>query len=216
MISTAFANPRIDVLPPPPPAPAPSASVDLNDSSLEAIEASRSALARRSVGIDLPPAVDWILGGVLALAVLSVFGGLIWMLVKERVAQRQIEMEEAEEPPTEQETERTVRAAVDAGLAALDDADTDARRAVIACWVRLEAAAAAAGTERSAGDTSTELVSRLPARHDVSEPVLEALAEVYREARFARHAVDESTREQARTALRLLRDELRAGVRRGD
>src|SRR5215510_8106319 len=116
---------------------------------------------RRSVGIDLPPAVDWILGGVLALAVLSVFGGLIWMLVKERVAQRQIEMEEAEEPPTEQETERTVRAAVDAGLAALDDADTDARRAVIACWVRLEAAAAAAGTERSAGDTSTELVSRL-------------------------------------------------------
>ena len=90
------------------------------------------------------------------------------------------------------------------------------RRAVIACWVRLEAAAAAAGTERSPGDTSTELVSRLLARHSVSEAVLSALAEVYREARFARHEVDQATREQARTALRLLRDELSAGARRGD
>jgi hypothetical protein len=49
----------------------------------------------------------------------------------------------------------------------------------------------------------------------VSASVLDALAEVYREARFARHPVDEATREQARTALRQLRDELSAGVRRG-
>ena len=54
--------------------------------------------------------------------------------------------------------------------------------------------------------------------------MLSALAEVYREARFARHELDQATREQARTALRLLRDELRrgsldplsAGARHGD
>ena len=51
-----------------------------------------------------------------------------------------------------------VVAALDAGLVELDDADADPRRAVIACWVRLEQAAAAAGTPRAAGDTSTDLV----------------------------------------------------------
>ena len=47
-------------------------------------------------------------------------------------------------PPTSGRAE--VVAAVDAGLLDLDDADPDPRRAVIACWVRLEQAAAAAGT----------------------------------------------------------------------
>jgi len=122
--------------------------------------------------------LGWVLGALCALIALAMVSVLIWLLVGERIGQRQIEMLEPESPPTDEETERTVRAAVDAGLAELDDADADPRRAVIACWVRLEAAAAAAGTERSPGDTSTELVSRLLARHRVSEPVLSALAEV--------------------------------------
>ncbi len=57
-------------------------------------------------------------------------------------------------------------AAVDAGLADLDDGDP--RAAVIACWVRLEEAAAAAGTPREPGDTPGELVLRLLAGHQVS------------------------------------------------
>ena len=86
--------------------------------------------------------------------------------------------------------------------------DADPRRAVIACWVRLEQAAAAAGTPRQPGDTSTELVGRLLREHQVSADVLEAFAAVYREARFAPHEVDLGMRDQARAALRRLRDEL--------
>ena len=79
---------------------------------------------------------------------------------------------------------------------------------MIACWVRLEQAAAAAGTPRQPGDTPTELVTRLLAGHDVSAAVLYALAEVYRLARYATHTVDATMRDQARAALHQLRAEL--------
>src|SRR5689334_2188303 len=222
MLATAFANPPIDVVPQPPV----TATNTLNplDESAEPSGEVGTPPPHAAPRLNIPPGLAWVLGGLCAVIALAMVGLLIWLLVGERIGQRQIEMLEPESPPTDEETERTVRAAVDAGLAELDDADADPRRAVIACWVRLEAAAAAAGTERSPGDTSTELVSRLLSRHRVSEPVLSALAEVYREARFARHELDQATREQARTALRLLRDELRrgsldplsAGARHGD
>lgn len=102
-----------------------------------------------------------------------------------------------------------VVAALDAGLSELDEADSDPRRAVIACWVRLERAAAAAGTPRLPGDTATDLVLRLLEGHQLSGTVLTGFADVYRLARYAvRHEVDESMREQARAALWRLRGEL--------
>jgi hypothetical protein len=101
-----------------------------------------------------------------------------------------------------------VIAAVDQGLSELDDSDTDPRAAVIACWVRLEQAAAGAGTPRAPGDTSTDLVGRLLTEQHVSAAVLVPLAEVFRLARYATHAVDATMRDQARTALGQLRAEL--------
>ncbi|GIH09953.1 hypothetical protein Rhe02_80200 [Rhizocola hellebori] len=104
-----------------------------------------------------------------------------------------------------------VVAAVEAGLLELDESDTDPRRAVIACWVRLERAAAAAGTPREPGDTSTDLVLRLLGSHRLSEHVLTAFADLYRQARYAaRHDVDVTMHDQARSALTRLRGELRS------
>jgi hypothetical protein len=103
-------------------------------------------------------------------------------------------------------------AALDAGLEELSDADRDPRRAVIACWVRLEQAAAAAGTPRHPGDTPTDLVGRLLAEQQVDSRVLAALLEVYRQARYATHTVDDQMRSQAREALQRLRADLGAGV----
>ncbi|HEX5595859.1 MAG TPA: DUF4129 domain-containing protein [Micromonosporaceae bacterium] len=111
-----------------------------------------------------------------------------------------------------EQTAEEVAAALDAGLADLSAADADPRRAVIACWVRLEQAAAAAGTPRQIGDTPTDLVSRLLHAHHVSADVLAAFAGVYREARYATRTVDERMRGQARAALQRLRDELGTGT----
>lgn len=116
-------------------------------------------------------------------------------------------------------TAADVVAALDAGLIDLSDSDADPRRAVIACWVRLEQAAAAAGTPRQIGDTPTDLVTRLLSGDGpdggpavVSAEVLSAFAHVYREARYATHTVDERMRVQARSALQRLRGELTAGA----
>jgi hypothetical protein len=83
---------------------------------------------------------------------------------------------------------------------------------VIACWVRLEQAAAAAGTPRHPGDTPTDLVGRLLAEQQVNSRVLAALLDVYRQARYATHTVDDRMRAQAVDALQRLRADLGAGV----
>lgn len=103
-------------------------------------------------------------------------------------------------------------AALDAGLEELSDTDRDPRRAVIACWVRLEQAAAAAGTPRHPGDSPTDLVGRLLNEQQVDARVLAALLEVYRQARYATHTVDNQMRQQARSALERLRADLGAVV----
>ncbi|MGV9539633.1 DUF4129 domain-containing protein, partial [Streptosporangium sandarakinum] len=70
-----------------------------------------------------------------------------------------------------------------------------------ACWLRLEHAAAGAGTPRLASDTPAELVARLLAGHRVGEPALNRLAAAYRLARYAPHEVTGPLRAEARAAL---------------
>ena len=151
-----------------------------------------------------PPGWFTTLISALCIAVVVVVVGLV---LRERLTarRRRIEVEEPAEPPVVESREE-VLAAVDAGLSNLDD--TDPRRAVIACWLRLEEAAAAAGTPRQPGDAPADLVLRLLSAHQVSAGVLIPLAEVYRLARYATHTVDSGMRDSARAALRQLRAEL--------
>ncbi len=167
--------------------------------------------ATGEVGGDLP---DW-LGAValtaVAAAVLIALAIVARALLKDRVATRagrRLRPAAAPEPNAAD----VVVAALNAGLLELSDADADPRRAVIACWVRLEQAAAAAGTARRPDDTATDLVTRLLAEQHVSAAVLGPFAAVYREARYATRPVDEQTRRDARAALHRLRAELGAEV----
>jgi hypothetical protein len=156
---------------------------------------------------------EWI--GTAALAVLIIAGAvlaalLIWAFARDQVrrqARRAPRPLPAAPPPADE-----LVAALDAGLEELSDTDRDPRRAVIACWVRLEQAAAAAGTPRHPGDTPTDLVSRLLTEQRVDARVLSALRDVYREARYATHTVDDRMRAEARSALQRLRADLGAGA----
>ena len=158
---------------------------------------------------------DWV--GPAVLVLLAVVGTvlivlLVWALVRDQL-RRRIRRVGAARPNVRPEarTAEDLVAALDAGLLDLSDTDRDPRRAVIACWVRLEQAAADAGTPRHPGDTPTDLVGRLLAEQRVDAGVLAALAEVYREARYATHTVDDRMRAQARTALQRLRADLATG-----
>lgn len=103
--------------------------------------------------------------------------------------------------------DQDLAAALDAGLDQLEDGG-DPRSAVIRCWTTLEASVASAGVARRASDTATDLVLRLLRARQVSEPALQAFAELYRQARYAPHEVDDRMRTRARGALRQLRQEL--------
>jgi Domain of unknown function (DUF4129) len=148
--------------------------------------------------------------GILLLAVL--IGMMVWVLARDLVKKRRMRAMPARRERPVQASAQDVVAALDAGLVDLSDADSDPRRAVIACWLRLEQAAAAAGTPRQPTDTPTDLVTRLLAGHHISADVLAHFADVYREARYATHTVDERMRTQARQALQRLRAELTAGA----
>jgi hypothetical protein len=156
-----------------------------------------------------PVIPDWALNVLGGLLIALIAGGLafaIWLMARGRVRSRAGQIEElvtTSRPAAEQ-----VVAAVDAGLSDLSDTDLDPRRAVIACWLRLEQVAAAAGTPRQAADTPADLVTRLLAAHHVDPAVLAGFAEIYRRARYATHTVDEQMRGQARTALERVRSEL--------
>jgi hypothetical protein len=149
--------------------------------------------------------------GLCLLAVVAVVLALVWVMLRDTMSVRRgaLAVEEGEASSLRPRTEDVV-AALDAGLSDLSDTDRDPRRAVIACWVRLEQAAAAAGTPRHVGDTPTDLVLRLLGAHRVDRGVLDRFAGIYREARYATHVIDDDMRDQARSALRQLRAELTA------
>jgi hypothetical protein len=158
---------------------------------------------------------DWI--GTAALVVLGIAGlvliaVVVWAIVRDQTRRQARRRRPAAPQPAEPRTAEDLVAALDAGLEELSDADRDPRRAVIACWVRLEQAAAAAGTPRHRGDSPTDLVGRLLAEQRVDRGVLAALLEVYRQARYATHTVDDQMRLQARSALERLRADLGTGV----
>lgn len=166
-----------------------------------------------SSDFQLPVWVGWVAVISCLGLVLAVVAWLLWTFLSERLPTEKPQPLPAGAEPTLSQTRQQMREAVAIGLADLDDDDGDPRRAVIACWVRLEAAAARAGTKREPGDTSTELVTRLLQAHDVDAQVLGRFADLYRRARFAPHTVDPAMREQARDALRRLRDDLSTPAR---
>jgi hypothetical protein len=75
------------------------------------------------------------------------------------------------------------------------------RNAIVACWHRFEVQADEAGVPRRRHETSSEFTLRLLDLVDADLDAAASLARLYREARFSDHELDESAREQARTAL---------------
>lgn len=191
-------------------APATEAPPLLPPPSLEAV--ARPSQQPVEAGGELP---DWT--GTAALVLLGVLGVVIialvsWALLRQAMSRRSSRKGRRDPRRPEPSTAEDLVAVLDAGLQELSDTDRDPRRAVIACWVRLEQAAAAAGTPRHAGDSPTDLVARLLAEHRLDARVLTPFAAVYRQARYATHTVDDQMRQQARSALERLRADLGAEV----
>lgn len=205
-LAATRSTPQLDrINPDPPPATSPP---PMFPGGSQQTAAARPGPAAAEAAKGLP---DWL--GTAALVILAIAGLalvalVVWALVRDQL-RRQARRAGRRAPsgPGSRTADELV-AALDAGLEELSDTDRDPRRAVIACWVRLEQAAAAAGTSRHPGDSPTDLVGRLLAEQRVDARVLAALLEVYRQARYATHTVDDQMRARAISALERLRTDL--------
>jgi hypothetical protein len=105
------------------------------------------------------------------------------------------------------EDSQDLREAVDAGRSALRTLD-DARAAIIACYLAMEAHLAERGTARAVADTPDELLARARATGLVRGTAAARLTALFYEARFSSHPLDRSHRDAAAEAL----DELAAAL----
>src|SRR3954451_6659389 len=134
MLAANFADPRIDAVPLRGASDAtPTATRDVTD--LPSAGPGESDIptptATPAPGPPLPAWMTWVLGVLCALLVLAILVLLAVLALREWLAERTVPLTATDPTPAEEETERRVRAAVDAGLSELDDADADPRRAVI-------------------------------------------------------------------------------------
>lgn len=148
--------------------------------------------------------------GLLYLAIAVIMLVLLRIIFQVATAPR--EERQQKQPPTKAER---LAEAVDRGIRAVERGTP--ADAVIACWVGLEDAAAAAGVARTAAETPAEFTVRVLAVDGVSATDLATLADLYREARYSSHPSTEQSRAKARAALIRLHADLtasRAGRRR--
>lgn len=89
----------------------------------------------------------------------------------------------------------------------LDDY-VEPREAVIACYVRMEAALAGAGARRDVTETPLELLRRVLASYDVPAADVRRLTTLFTEARFSHHPVTDEMRAAARRSLASVADAL--------
>ena len=94
----------------------------------------------------------------------------------------------------------------------LDDLyrERDARRAVIAAYVRMERTLAAHGLPRRRAEAPHEYVGRMLADITASAPSVQRLTRLFERARFSQHPIGADMKDEAIAALAAVRDELRA------
>jgi hypothetical protein len=86
--------------------------------------------------------------------------------------------------------------------------------AIVACWMRLESAVAAAGYRPDESRTSSEVTTEVLREFHVDEAHLRELAALYREARFSAHELTEEHRSRAADALTAVHVDLRRAATR--
>jgi hypothetical protein len=97
------------------------------------------------------------------------------------------------------ERERMLQRAVD--VRTWLETETDPRRAVIGCWLRLEQAAGEAGEPRAPSETAGDLTLRVLGRWPIDPEPVQQLRRRFEAARFSPATVGQADSAIARTAL---------------
>lgn len=103
--------------------------------------------------------------------------------------------------------------ATERGLAEIGDRSRDPREAIIACYLAMERALEKSpDASPQDSDTPAEVLARAVERRVVQATSAAELVDLFREARFSPHVMDEGHREDALRALRVVQRELRGAT----
>ena len=132
------------------------------------------------------------------LVIISLIIAIVYLVGRlRRITRRERLIVEADEADV-------VRDAVEAGRTALAGV-SDARLAIIACYLAMERSLGDAGTARAATETADELLARATGAGLLrGESPARVLTELFSAARFSRHEVSESARTRALDALNII------------
>lgn len=112
------------------------------------------------------------------------------------------------------EDPESLRDAVESGWAALRTFD-DAKAAIIACYLAMERSLTEHGTARSVADTPSELLERATRTGMLRGGAARRLTQLFYEARFSSHPMDQDQRAVAEQALSELAEALRQPAEAG-
>jgi hypothetical protein len=145
------------------------------------------------------PSFQWTVLWVF-LVVAAAGAALWWFKLRHRFA---AVLDDEDEPTLQEELAASMTDALD-DLAA----EPDARRAVIAAYARMERAFARHGLQRKASETPVEYLRRILLGLTSRTDAVRRLTDLFEQAKFSRHEIDSSMKQDAIDALRTIRDDL--------
>ncbi|GAB3229831.1 DUF4129 domain-containing protein [Mycolicibacterium hippocampi] len=142
---------------------------------------------------------------MLVLAVVAAIAG------RRRTRAPAAELVAAEAPDPGRSAGPDLARATELGLAEIGDRSRDPREAIIACYAAMERELEKSpGTTPQLSDTPSEVLARAVARRALPADSAAELVDLFEEARFSPHVMNEGHREAAVRALRLVQQELPA------
>lgn len=153
--------------------------------------------------------------GILATAavVLLVMAIVATLLTRRRVPAPAPGPEDSARPVPTGPADPDLARAAELGLAEIGDLSRDPRDAIIACYLAMERELGKSpGTVPQDSDTPTEVLERAVEGHVLQAGSATELVDLFEEARFSRHVMDEGHRGAAVRALQRVQDQLQAAI----
>ena len=150
--------------------------------------------------------------GTVALSAM-IIAGVIVSVRRRRVAVPRTDIVEISGVPTPTVAAPALVRAAESGLAEIEDPNHEPRQAIIACYAAMERELSRfPGAVPQDFDTPTEVLARAVEHHALHIDSAVELVNLFEEARFSPHVMDESHRASALRVLRLVLAELRSAV----
>ncbi|OBA76247.1 hypothetical protein A5641_22835 [Mycobacterium sp. 1554424.7] len=154
-----------------------------------------------------------LLAGTIPMMLVIVAGSLILARRRWRAPTPVIAADDRLEAPAPAPRSESLARAAEVGLAEIGDLNREPREAIIACYAAMERELARVpGAAPQDFDTPTEVLVRAVEHHALHADNAERLVNLFEEARFSPHVMNEGHREVAVSVLRLVLAELRSPV----